>query len=188
MGHFLTVNNNVSWGYEYIQCCTYLWALLVVNPCNPIPNTLSSSKLEELFSSGPIYNPGQKSLGQYCNIHIFLSLLGSLLKQCILFESFLQFSLPPPYTKLKLRKNSGYTHPTLFVGGGVGPVWIGKKPRNASVPRLLSMIIVCLHLFIFPNTHLSTPLTRSELWRGLLYGSSMVLKRNTWEVWCTVMF
>ena len=66
------------------------------------------------------YNPGQKSLGQYCNIHIFLSFLGSLLKQCILFEIFLQFSLPPPYTKLKLGKNSGYTRPTLFVGWGEG--------------------------------------------------------------------
>ena len=31
------------------------------------------------------YNPGQKSLGQYRNIHIFLSYLSSLLKQCILF-------------------------------------------------------------------------------------------------------
>ena len=41
------------------------------------------------------YNPGQKSLGQYCNIHIFLSFLGSLLKQCILFKIFLHFSLPP---------------------------------------------------------------------------------------------
>ena len=66
------------------------------------------------------YNPGQKSSGQYCNIHIFLSFLGSLLKQCILFEIFLQFSLPPPYTKLKLGKNSGYTRPTLFVGWGEG--------------------------------------------------------------------
>ena len=66
------------------------------------------------------YNPSQKSLGQCCNIHIFLSFLGSLLKQCILFEIFLQFSLPPPYTKLKLGKNSGYTRPTLFVGWGEG--------------------------------------------------------------------
>ena len=67
-----------------------------------------------------IYNPGQKSLGQYCNIHIFLSFLGSLLKQCILFEIFLQFSLPPPYTKLKLGKNSGYTRPASFLGRGEG--------------------------------------------------------------------
>ena len=42
------------------------------------------------------YNPGQKSLGQYCNIHNFLSFLGSLLKQCIVYEIFLQFSVPPP--------------------------------------------------------------------------------------------
>ena len=48
------------------------------------------------------FNPGQKSLGQYCNI--FLLCLGSLLKQCSVFEIFLQFSLPPPYTKLKLGK------------------------------------------------------------------------------------
>ena len=57
-------------------------------------------------------------------------------KQCILFEIFLQFSLPTPYTKLKLGKNSGYTRPTLIVcgvRGGVGPVCIGKRPRNAKV-------------------------------------------------------
>ena len=60
-------------------------------------------------------NPGQKSLGLYCNMHISLSFLRSLLKQCI-FEIFLHFPLPPPYTKLKLGKNSGYTRPTLFVG------------------------------------------------------------------------
>ena len=62
----------------------------------------------------------QKSLGQYCNIHIFLSFLGSILKQCIIFKIFLPFSLPPPYTKLKLGKNCRYTRPTLFVGWGEG--------------------------------------------------------------------
>ena len=36
----------------------------------------------------------------------------SLLKQCSVFEILLQFSLPPPYTQLKLGKNSGYTRPT----------------------------------------------------------------------------
>ena len=59
-------------------------------------------------------------MGQYCHIHIFLSFLGSLIKQCKLFEIFLQFSLPPPYTMLKLGQNSGYTRPTLFVGWGEG--------------------------------------------------------------------
>ena len=68
------------------------------------------------------YNPGQKSSGQYCDIHIFLSFVGSLLKQCILFEIFLQFSPPPPppYTKLKLGTNLGYTCLTLLVGWGEG--------------------------------------------------------------------
>ena len=50
----------------------------------------------------------------------FLSFLCSLLEKCILFKIFLQFSLPPPYTKLKLGKNSGYMHPTLYVGWGEG--------------------------------------------------------------------
>ena len=45
------------------------------------------------------------SLGEYCNIPIFLSFLGSLLKQCILFGIVLQFSFPPPYTKLKGKKS-----------------------------------------------------------------------------------
>ena len=35
----------------------------------------------------------------------------------VLFEIFLPFSLPPPYTKLKLGKNS---RPTLFLGWGEG--------------------------------------------------------------------
>ena len=89
------------------------------------------------------YNPGQKSLGQYCNIHIFLSFLGSLLKQCILFEIFLQFSLPPPYTKLKLGKNSGYMRPTLFVGWGeqLDLCELENASEMQSVARLLSMIV-----------------------------------------------
>ena len=37
-------------------------------------------------------------------IHIFLLLLGSLLKQGNVFEIFLRFSLLPPYRKLKLGK------------------------------------------------------------------------------------
>ena len=82
-------------------------------------NTKATLLLIELVFYA-FYNPGQKSFGQYSNIHIFLSFLGSLLKQCIIFEMFLQFSLPPPYTKLKLGKNSGYTRPTLFVGWGEG--------------------------------------------------------------------
>ena len=59
-------------------------------------------------------------------------------KQCTLFEIFLQFSLPQPYTKLKLGKNSGYTRPTLL--GWTYVNW--KMPQeHKGVPRLLSMIV-----------------------------------------------
>ena len=89
------------------------------------------------------YNPRQKSAGQHCNIHIFLPFLGFLLKQCILFEIFLQFFLPPPYTKLKLGKNSGYTRSKLLWGEGRGWTCVNWKTfqKCKSVPRLLSMIV-----------------------------------------------
>ena len=45
-----------------------------------------------------------KVLGTVMQYSYFSVILGSLIKQCILFE-----------TKLKLGKNSGYTRPTLFV-------------------------------------------------------------------------
>ena len=88
-------------------------------------------------------NPGQKSLGQYCNIHIFLSFLGSLLKQCILFEIFLQFSLPPPYTKLKLGKILDTRVQHCLRGEGRGWTYVNWKTlqKRKSVPRLLSMIV-----------------------------------------------
>ena len=50
------------------------------------------------------YNPGQKSLGQYCNIHIFLSFLGSLIKKVILFKIIFQFFLPPTLYKVETWK------------------------------------------------------------------------------------
>ena len=86
------------------------------------------------------YNPGQKSLGQYCNIHIFL---GSLLKQCIFFEIFLQFSLPPPYTKLKLGKILETRVQQCLWGEGRGWTCVNWKTpqKRKSVPRLLSMIV-----------------------------------------------
>ena len=67
----------------------------------------------------------------------FLSFLGSLLKQCILFEIFLQFSLPPPYTKLKLGKNSGYRRQTLFVGWreGLDLCELQNAPETQKCPK-----------------------------------------------------
>ena len=95
----------------------------------------------EKNSSVWTYNPGQKSLGQYCNIHIFL---GSLLKQWIFFEIFLQFSLPPPYTKLKLGKILETRVQHCLWGEGRGWTCVNwKTPQKLKrVPRLLSMIVV----------------------------------------------
>ena len=82
-------------------------------------------------------------LGTVLQSYIFLSFLRSLLKQCILFEIFLQFSLPPPYKKLKLEKNSGYTRPTLFVGWreGLDLCELENTQKRKRVPRLLSIIV-----------------------------------------------
>ena len=77
----------------------------------------------------------------------FSVILGSLIEQCILFKIFLQFSFPPPYTKLKLgKKNSWYTRPTLFVGWeeGLGLCELKNAQKNWSVPGLLSMIVVSM--------------------------------------------
>ena len=76
------------------------------------------------------YNSGQKSLGQNCNIHIFLSFPASLLKQCILFKIFVAVLLPPTLYKVKTRKKF-WIHVSNIVCGvreGVGPVWIRKCP------------------------------------------------------------
>ena len=67
------------------------------------------------------------------------------LKTVHLFEIFLEFSFPPPYTKLKLWTNSGHTHPTLFVGWGEGRgldlCELENAPETQKCPRLLSMIV-----------------------------------------------
>ena len=77
-------------------------------------NSFNLSNVGDFFRSW-ISNPGQKSLGQYCNIHIFSVISRFPLKTVHSFRNFLAVLPPPPYTKLKLRNNSGYTRPTLFV-------------------------------------------------------------------------
>ena len=61
-------------------------------------------------------NPGQKSSGQYCNIHIFLSFFRFHLKTVHHFQNFLAVFPPPTLYKVETRKSSGYTRPALFVG------------------------------------------------------------------------
>ena len=66
-----------------------------------------------------------KSPGQYCNIHIFLSFLGCLLKQYILYEIFLQFPPPLPILyKVETRKEFWIHTSKIVCGvrGVVGPV------------------------------------------------------------------
>ena len=84
----------------------------------------------------------------------FLSFFGSLLKHCILLEIFLRFALPPPYTKLKL--GGFWIHASKIVcgvRGGVGPVWIGKRPRMQTYPKtsVHDCILPILSLGTVPN-------------------------------------
>ena len=79
-------------------------------------------------------------LGTVLQCSYFSVILGSLMKQCILFEIFLQFlppPPPPPYTKLKLGKKFWMHVSNIVCGvrGGFGPVWIRKRPRNAKVSQ-----------------------------------------------------
>ena len=114
-----------------------------------------------------IYNPGQKSLGQFWNIHIFLSFLGSLLKQCILFAIFFQVSLPSSYPKLKLVKNSGYTCPTLFVGWGEGlDLWeLQNAPETQKCPK--TFVHDCRNMTVLTSGYfllLQTELIKIKTW------------------------
>ena len=82
--------------------------------------------------------------------NFFLSFLGFLLKQCILFKIFLQFSLPPHYTKLKLGKKTLDTRVQHCLWGeGRGWTCVNWKTpqKRKSVPRLLSMIVASLVSF-----------------------------------------
>ena len=105
-------------------------------------NSFNLSNVGDFFRSW-IYNPGQKSLGQCCNIHIFLSFLASLLKQYILFEIFLQFSLPLPIESWNTEKIWDTRVQHCLWGEGRGWTWMNwRTPHKCkSVPRLLSMIV-----------------------------------------------
>ena len=106
-----------------------------------------SSKYESILTLSVIiiiYNHGQKSLGEQCNIPFFV-ILGSLIKQCILFEINFSCSSPSPHPIQGWNSEKFWIHPSNIVWGvrgGVGPVWIGNAQKCKSVPRLLSMIVV----------------------------------------------
>ena len=93
--------------------------------------------------SGPDFKPTiwtkvPRTVMQYSYsvfLFFFSVILGSLIKQCILFEIFLQFSLPPPQTMLKVGENSGYTRPTLFVARLISGLLYGqtREQRNKNI-------------------------------------------------------
>ena len=95
------------------------------------------------------YNPGQKSLGLYCDILIFSIISRFPLKQCILFETFLQFSPrpPPPIQSWNSEKILDTRVQHCLWGEGRGWTCVNRKmpQKRKSVPRLLSMIVVCRH-------------------------------------------
>ena len=67
----------------------------------------------------------------------------SLLKQCIIFEIFLQFSVALPYTKLKLGKILDTRVQHCLWDGGRGWTCVNWKmpQKRKRVPKLLSMIV-----------------------------------------------
>ena len=128
------------------------------------------------------YNPGQTFLGQYCNIHSFLSFLGSRFKQCILFEIFLQFSLPHPMQSWNSEKNLNTRVQHCLWGKGRGWACVNwKTPRKRkSVPRLLSMIVGLLSLRL--RSHYTGKYIRGGTSRS--HTSNLVLARLAERVWC----
>ena len=100
-------------------------------------NTKATLLLIELVFYA-FYNPGQKSFGQYCKIHIFLSFLCSLLKQCIIFEMFLQFCVSPTLYKVETRKRFWIHASNIICGvrGGVVDLYeLEKAPKTRKCPK-----------------------------------------------------
>ena len=120
----LSVSNTPSFGCRFFSSWEERWSGRIAFPFPHLPGF-------------HCYNPGQKSLGQYCNIHIFLLFFGSLFKTVQRFRNFLVVLPPPPDTKLKLGKKFWIHESNIVcrVRGGAGPVWLGKRPRNAKVSQ-----------------------------------------------------
>ena len=76
-------------------------------------------------------------LDSAATIHIFFFISRFPHKIVHPFQFFLQFALPPPYTKLKHGKKFWIHTSNIDCGvrGGVGPMWIGKRPRAAKCPK-----------------------------------------------------
>ena len=80
-------------------------------------------------------NPGRKSLGQYCNIHIFSVISRFPLNTVHPFRNFLEVLPPRTLYKVETRKKLHASNIVCGVRGVVGPMWIGKRSRNAKVSQ-----------------------------------------------------
>ena len=80
---------------------------------------------------------GQKSLGYYCLIHIFSIISRFPLGTVHPFQNFLAVLTPPTLYKVETGKKFWIHASNIVCGvrGGVGPVWIGKRPRNSKVSQ-----------------------------------------------------
>ena len=76
----------------------------------------------------------------------FCHFSGSLLKQCIIFEIFLQFTLPHPIQSWNSGKNLDTRVQHCLWGEGRGWTCVNWKTpqKRKSVPRLLSMIVATM--------------------------------------------
>ena len=83
------------------------------------------------------FNPGQKSLGQYYyNIHIFRSFLGSLLKQCSLFEIFCSSACPHSIQRWNSEKILDTRVQHWLWGEGRGWTCVNwKTPQKCKCPK-----------------------------------------------------
>ena len=102
-----------------------------------------------------------KVLGTILQYLYFSVISRFLLKTVHPFRHFLVVLPPRTLSKVETWKKFWVHASNIFCGvrGGVGPACIGKRPRNASVLRLLSMIVVSWSI----NSHYVTCMGRKYL-------------------------
>ena len=119
-----------------------------------ISTTIGHSKrwiTDEMISTefAQVLQSWTKFFGTIMQYSYFSVILGSLIKQFILFEIFLQFPLPPPYTGTK--------------NSGIGPVWIGKRPEMQKRPK--TFVHDCRLIYWTPKfCHITLVASASARW------------------------
>ena len=129
----------------YHQCPSFTTASLLVSN-TPSYGSRFFSSWEERWS-GRIAFPFPHLLGIHC-FQSWTKVLGTVLqyfsviprfplKTVQRFRNFLAVLPPPTLYKVETRKKFWIHASNIVCGvrGGVGPVWIGKRPRNAKVSQ-----------------------------------------------------